>query len=97
MLKATAKRRKSKQQLKDELAQEERKQKEIIRKLAEYETMEQKVKEAEGVKVMKDNYQQFLSDLYDNGIIKQNIDGTFASVDDPLERESIKSKSKEKV
>ena len=56
--------------------------------------MEQKVREAEGVKAEKEQYARLLSDLYDNGIIKQDVDGGFVHVEDPLERESIKSKSK---
>jgi hypothetical protein len=59
--------------------------------------MEQKVREAEGVKAEKDQYQRLLGDLYDNGIIKQDVDGGFVHVEDPLERESIKSKSKQKT
>ena len=43
LLKASAKRRRSKAQIKEEKAQEERKQKEIAKKLATYDAMEQKV------------------------------------------------------
>ena len=34
--------------------------------------------------------------LYDDGVIKQIEDGTFVAVDDPLERESIRTESKRK-
>ena len=38
-----------------------------------------------------------LGGLYENGIIKQEADGTFVAVEDPEERESIRSKSKQKT
>jgi hypothetical protein len=59
--------------------------------------MEQKIKEADVVVAEKEHYQSMLGALYDNGIIKQDGDGNFIHVDDPLERESIKSKSKQKT
>ena len=46
-----------------------------------------KIKEAEAVVAEKDHYKSMLSDLYDNGIIKQDGDGSFIHVDDPAERE----------
>ena len=42
----------------------------------------------------KEHYQSMLSDLYENGIIKQDANGTFVAVDDAAEREVIRSKSK---
>ena len=75
MLKATSKRRKTKQQIKDEKAQEYQKQNEIVRKLAEYDAMKEKVKSADEVVAEKEHYQSMLAHLYDSGIIKQAGDG----------------------
>ena len=96
-MKATSKRRKGKAQLKEEKILEERKQNEIVKKLASYEQMEQRAKEAEACIAEKEHYQQMLGGLYENGIIKQEADGTFVAVEDPVERESIRSKSKQKT
>ena len=38
-----------------------------------------------------------LSDLYENGIIKQDANNNFVAVEDPSEREQIKSKSKQRA
>ena len=35
--------------------------------------------------------------MFEEGVMKQNPDGSFVAVDDPLERESIKSKSKQRI
>ena len=93
LLKASAKRRRSKAQIKDEKQAEERKQQEIIRKLAAYDQMEQRVKETESIHEEKENYRQLCESLYVGGVIKQEADGTFVAVEDPAERESIRSKS----
>jgi hypothetical protein len=67
-----------------------------MRKLAQYDEMEQKVQQTEQIKTEKEQYQRMLGDLYDNGVIKQDGDGSFIHVEDPAERESIKSKSKQR-
>ena len=35
--------------------------------------------------------------MFEEGVMKQNPDGSFQAVEDPMERESIKSKSKSKI
>ena len=45
----------------------------------------------------KEQYRQLCDSLYHDGVIKQDIDGAIIAVDDPSERESIKSKSKQKI
>lgn len=56
--------------------------------------MQDQVKNVSAVVAEKEHYQSMLSDLYENGIIKQDGNGTFIAVEDPAERESIRSKSK---
>ena len=93
-MKESAKRRKSKAQLKEEKKQEERKQAEVARKLAEYEVMKAKADAAQKVHDEKEHYRQLCDRLYNDGVIKQDEDGSIVPVEDPLERESIRSKIK---
>ena len=44
----------------------------------------------------KEQYRMLCGQLYDDGVIKQIEDGTFVAVEDPLERESIRTESKRK-
>ena len=94
LLKASAKRRRSKAQIKEEKAQEERKQKEIAKKLATYDAMEQKIMEQDTLIEEKDQYRLLCASLYDEGVIKQSEDVSIIPVEDPLEREGIRTKSK---
>ena len=96
-MKASTQRRRSKAQIKEEKKTEERKQKEIAKKLAEYDEMERKIKEVDQLFDEKENYRKLCSSLYDDGVIKQDNEGNMVPVEDPLERESIKSKSKIKM
>ena len=59
--------------------------------------MQDQMKNVSAVVAEKEHYQSMLSDLYENGIIKQDGNGTFIAVEDPAERESIRSKSKQKT
>ena len=97
LLKENVKRRRSKQQIKDEKAAELRKQREIARKLAEYEELMPQLKKTQEIIEEKENYRQLCGQLFDNGIIKQQEDGCFVPVDDPIERESIRSKTKQRI
>ena len=42
----------------------------------------------------KENYRQLCASMYEEGVIKQDENGIIVPVDDPMERESIRSKSK---
>ena len=44
----------------------------------------------------KEQYRMLCGQLYDDGVIKQIEDGTFVAVEDPMERESIRTESKRK-
>ena len=65
--------------------------------MAAYDEMERKVNQVDEVVAERENYRQICKSMYDEGIIKQDDQGTFVAVEDPLERESIKSKSKMKM
>ena len=52
------------------------------------------MKETEVIHQEKENYRQLCESLYIDGVIKQDVDGSFVAVEDPIEREQIKSKSK---
>ena len=45
----------------------------------------------------KEYYRSLCDGLYNDGVIKQDIDGVIIAVDDPVERESIRTKSKQKT
>ena len=95
-MKASAQRRRSKAQIKEEKKAEERKQKEIAQKLSEYEEMKQKLEQAEDLWKEKENYRQLCDSLYENGVIKQDVDGSIVAVEDVQEREQIRSKTKQR-
>ena len=59
--------------------------------------MERKIKEVDQLFDEKENYRKLCSSLYDDGVIKQDNQGNMVPVEDPSERESIKSKSKIKM
>jgi effector-binding domain-containing protein len=59
--------------------------------------MEAKVIKAQAMYEEKEKYRQLCGELYDNGIIKQDTDGSIIAVEDPVERESIRTKSKKKT
>ena len=96
LLKESAKRRKSKAMIKEEKKAEEMKQREIFNKLAEYDEMKSKMSEAHKVWEEKENYRQGFENLVDNGVIKTDEAGNVIPVEDPMERESIRSKTKQK-
>ena len=58
--------------------------------------MKKQADEAQKLFEEKENYRQLCEALYTEGVIKTNEQGVIVPVDDPLERESIKSKSKMK-
>ena len=66
-------------------------------KLAEYELLKTKADQAQQLHEEKENYRQLCESMYQNGIIKQDADGSFVPVEDPMERESIRSKTKQKL
>ena len=77
--------------------EEQRKQREIAKKLAEFEAFKaESEKRQEEIYREKEQYRMLCGQLYDDGVIKQIEDGTFVAVDDPLERESIRTESKRK-
>ena len=45
----------------------------------------------------KEAYRQLCDHLYKDGMIKQADDGSFIAVEDPMERQSIRSESKRKL
>ena len=96
LMKESAKRRKSKAQIKDERKEEQRKQQEIKEKLAEYDLMKAKMGEAHKVWNEKESYKQLYTHLMEEGVIKQDQTGNIVPIDDPSERESIRSKTKQK-
>jgi len=97
LLKENAKRRRSKQQIKDEKKAEEMKQREIARKLAEYDQFRPSIEETKELVAEKEHYRQLLGQFYADGVIKEDSNKNWVPVEDPMERESIRSKTKQKM
>ena len=80
LMKATARRRRGKAEIKEQQRTEDRKQKEIVKKLAQIEEMEQKMKEmkkkADQVAPLEQNFQQ----LIDAGLIRMDAHGNVTGV-----------------
>ena len=70
---------------------------EVAKKLAAYDEMKAKADQAQQLHEEKENYRQLCEKMYLDGLIKQEKDGSFVAVEDPVERESIRSKTKQKM
>ena len=97
LMKESTKKRRSKQQIKDDRAAEERKQREVARKLAEYEQYRTSIEETKDLVAEKEHYRQLLGNLYVDGVIKEDANKNWVPVEDPAERESIRSKTKQRM
>ena len=88
-MKMTAKRRRSKLQIKEEKKKEEREKDALAEKLKELTELKEQVtsmNEKMGVAAELHNQVQA---LVDDGVIKQALDGNLIEVEDPEEREAI--------
>ena len=45
----------------------------------------------------KEHYRQLLGKFYEDGVIKEDENKNWVPVEDPMERESIRSKTKQKI
>ena len=73
------------------------KQREIARKLAEYEQYKPSIEEQKVLFAEKEHYRQLLGKFYEDGVIKEDENKNWVPVEDPMERESIRSKTKQKI
>ena len=73
------------------------KQREIARKLAEYEQYKPSIEEQKVLFEEKEHYRQLLGKFYEDGVIKEDENKNWVPVEDPMERESIRSKTKQKI
>ena len=80
--------------MEEEKKEEEKKQSEIADKLKRFDKYQGEINNFEALQLEKENYRRLCEEMYVNGIIKQNPDGSFVAVEDMAERESIKSKCK---
>ena len=58
--------------------------------------MKTQLEQAEELWKEKENYRQLCDSLYNEGVIKQDEDGSIIPVEDPSEREQIRTKTKQK-
>ena len=69
-MKESAKRRRSKAQIKEEKAAEARKQMEVAQKLADYDRLKAQVDGIQDLYAEKENYRNLCDSLYQDGVIK---------------------------
>ena len=90
-MKPGAKRRRSKAQIAAEKKQAELKEVEIAAKLAQFDQMQTQVAKMEGLLADARVMHHPISERFEAGELKQGPDGSILVVDDPGERESIRS------
>ena len=64
--------------------------------MAQFDEMKQQLQESARIFEEKEQYRTLCQSMYEEGLITQAENGVFRPVDDPLERESIKSKIKQR-
>ena len=93
-MKPSAKRRRSKAQIKEEKKQEEKRKNETQAKMLSWNDLETELDKYVEKNKMLENVHLQVSQMYEDGQIKQRVDGSFEAVVDPVEREQIRSKMK---
>ena len=93
-MKATANRRKSKLQLKEEKLQAEAQAAEVQAKLANYAQLEAANNDMQEKLGMAAVLHNSVQKMFDEGLLAQDPDGNYRVVDDPGERAQICSKTK---
>ena len=96
-MKPSAKRRRSKAQIKEERKQEEKNKAEIQAKLLAWDDIEAELeRKTEENKLLK-RVQSQVQGMWEEGQIKEVRSGVFEAVIDPVEREQIQSKRKSDI
>ena len=96
-MKPSAKRRRSKAQIKEERKQEEKRKAEIQAKLLAWDDIEAELeRKTEENKLLK-RVQSQVQGMWEEGQIKEVRSGVFEAVIDPVEREQIQSKRKSDI
>ena len=96
-MKPSAKRRRSKAQIKEERKQEEKRKAEIQAKLLAWDDIEAELEtKIEENKLLK-RVQSQVQGMWEEGQIKEVRSGVFEAVIDPVEREQIQSKRKSDI
>jgi len=93
-MKPSAKRRRSKAQIKEERKQEEARKRELQAKLLAWDGMEAELEKQKHANKQLTEVNHKVGQLVEDGVIKQVADGGFEAVVDPDEREHIRSKRK---
>ena len=93
-MKATAKRRRSKAQIKADKKEEEQRKEEIQQKLLAWDSQEAALETATAENKQLTEINAVVGQLVEDGVIKQTGERSFEAVVDPLEREHIQSKRK---
>jgi len=93
-MKATAKRRRSKAQIKDDKEREKKQKDEIQSKLLAWNDLEQELEKANSRLAWADSINNGINSMMDAGVLEQQNDGSFVAVGDPGRQEQIKSNRK---
>ena len=93
-MKSSAKRRRSKAQIKEERKQEELRKEEIQAKLLAWDDLEAALRKETARNKELEEVNSYVGQMVEDGIIKQTANKVFEAVVDPNEREYIQSKRK---
>ena len=93
-MKSSAKRRRSKAQIKDERKQEEKRKEEIQAKLLAWDDVEAELENVRAKNTELQAVNNVVGQMVEDGIIKQTDNGAFEAVLNPDERVQIQSKRK---
>ena len=95
-MKASATRRRSKAQILHDKAAALQKEQELKEKLAAWDDLERALEESEKEKEkMRTKYNKF-KQVFEDGLVKKNMEGIYEIVHDPNEREQIKEENSKK-
>ena len=92
MMKASAKRRRTKAEIEEEKLESMRKEQEIRQKLEAWEQMEAALEESERKNDKLRRQSESMKQIYEDGLIKKDDAGSYVVVDDPAEQEQIKAR-----
>lgn len=93
-MKETAKRRRSKAQIKADKEEELKRKEEIQAKLLAWPQLEKQLQQAQARVAWADSVNDGINGMMDSGILEEHEDGSFHAVADPVRREQNASKRK---
>ena len=91
-MKESAKRRRSKQQIREDKEEEKKQKEDIQAKLLAWNDLEAQLQSAQARLAWAQSVEDGINNMMDNGVIEEREDGSIGTVNDPARQEHIKSK-----